>query len=125
MIFDKIINNDRTLYDLCRKYKHFYKQYHEIRKVNQQFYNPHLQKAYQESEMELNGILIEILHFLLKNTGALESVKIIKGEPSFIESMNGRIPIMKPASETIVYGTEFAELMHHLLMLKKERIING
>lgn len=58
------INKNRNLYDACRRYKHFYKQYKEIEKLEKAYWSKYIQKAYRESEHELKQATLDIVKAL-------------------------------------------------------------
>jgi hypothetical protein len=61
------INENRDLYDLCRKYKFFYKQHEEIKKLDTCYWNKHIREAYKKSERDLNNVTKEIIKLILKD----------------------------------------------------------
>ena len=61
------INENRDLYDLCRKYKFFYKQHEEIKKLDTCYWNKHIREAYKKSERDLNNVTKEIIKLILND----------------------------------------------------------
>lgn len=112
------INENRELYDLCRKYKFYYSQYHEIKNIDKRFYNKHINKAAEEAEQQLNKTLLEMLHYIFKNTGALTKVKIETTDPFTVKSFLGEIQLNSQCNVTHISSPEFALLMSELLHME-------
>ena len=120
MNFDKI-NNDRTLYDLCRKYKYYYKQYQDVQPLKDKYYSKYLYQAYLEAENNLNKILMEIIYCIFENTGALKSVTITGDNPDRIPTFDNVLFAQKPSNKTTIKGEEFAEIMTELITIKGKK----
>lgn len=61
------INENRELYDLCRKYKFFYKQHEEIKHLDKCYWSKYIREAYKESEQNLNNVTKEIIKLILND----------------------------------------------------------
>ena len=120
MNFDKI-NNDRTLYDLCRKYKYYYKQYQDVQPLKDKYYSKYLYQAYLEAENNLNKILMEIIYCIFENTGALTRVTITGDKPNRIPTFDNVFFAQTPANKTTIKGEEFAEIMTELITIKGKK----
>ena len=120
MNFDKI-NNDRTLYDLCRKYKYYYKQYQDVQPLKDKYYSKYLYQAYLEAENNLNKVLMEIIYYIFENTGALKNVTITSDNPDRIPTFDSVLFAQKPSNKTIIHGTEFAEIMTEIITIKGKK----
>ena len=120
MNFDKI-NNDRILYDLCRKYKYYYKQYQDVQPLKDKYYSKYLYQAYLEAENNLNKILMEIIYCIFENTGALTRVTITGDKPNRIPTFDNVFFAQTPANKTTIKGEEFAEIMTELITIKGKK----
>lgn len=120
MNFDKI-NNDRILYDLCRKYKYYYKQYQDVQPLKDKYYSKYLYQAYLEAENNLNKILMEIIYCIFENTGALTRVTITGDKPNRILTFDNVFFAQTPANKTTIKGEEFAEIMTELITIKGKK----
>lgn len=60
------INDNRRLYDLCRKYKYLYKKHEEIKHLDECYWSKYIRDAYKESEKELDEVTDEITKWILK-----------------------------------------------------------
>ena len=120
MNFDKI-NNDRILYDLCRKYKYYYKQYQDVQPLKDKYYSKYLYQAYLEAENNLNKILMEIIYCIFENTGALTRVTITGDKPNRIPTFDNVFFAQTPANKTTIKGKEFAEIMTELITIKGKK----
>lgn len=120
MNFDKI-NNDRTLYDLCRKYKYYYKQYQDVQPLKDKYYSKYLYQAYLEAENNLNKILMEIIYCIFENTGALTRVTITGDKPDRIPTFDNVFFAQTPANKTTIKGEEFAEIMTEIITIKGKK----
>ena len=120
MNFDKI-NNDRLLYDLCRKYKYYYKQYQDIQPLKDKYYSKYLYQAYLEAENNLNKVLMEIIYYIFENTGALKSVTITGDNPDRIPTFDSVLFTQTPSNKTTIKGEEFAEIMTEIITIKGKK----
>lgn len=59
------INNDRKVYDACRRYKFYWTAYQEIKRLDKRFWNKHIRKAHREYENKLNECLLELLESII------------------------------------------------------------
>ena len=57
--------SDRRLYDLCRKYKYFYRKYTSLKKVNDEFYDKDVKNAYVKVKTDLDEIRRELVAEIL------------------------------------------------------------
>lgn len=55
----------RELYDLCRKYKYFYKKLNILKEADDKVYDKHLKKAVASTEAELKIIKNDLSHYML------------------------------------------------------------
>lgn len=60
-----MLSNDREFYDLCRKYKYFYKSYKEVEKLKEVYWSKYVQEAYKEVKSDLDNIEKEIIDLVL------------------------------------------------------------
>ena len=95
------LNEDRTLYDLCRKYKYYYTAIQELRKVNGKYWNKHLQLALEEAEDNLTDVTDEITYNILhKYIGYFE----IEHDCNY----------PYPNFKTTIHGEDFAHLIRFI-----------
>ena len=59
------INDDRTLYDLCRRYKYYYNACESLKKVDSKYWNKHLRKAYKDAQNQLEDTTKRIIMLVL------------------------------------------------------------
>ena len=59
------LNNDRKLYDLCRRYKYLYKRYDEIKHLDKCYWSKYIKKAYDEAVSDLEMCTLEIIELVL------------------------------------------------------------
>ena len=75
MKFD--INENRALYDLCRRYQYQYKKYNAIKEVYDQYWSKDIKKACKEAKNELDStakkiIMVVLSEFIHPNNTHLE-----------------------------------------------------
>lgn len=115
------INKDRTLYDLCRKYKYYYNACKSLKEVDGRFWNKHLMKAYKDAQEELDDvtrriILLSISEFIHPHT----SVNIETEAPYDLMTDMGRIGKYyktRQLSTVTIVDNEFAKYVKELLFL--------
>lgn len=70
------IYEDRQLYDLCRKYKFYYGQYHEFKKIEGKYWNKHLRVALKDCEENLQKTLLEIVYYIFNVAGVFKDFEM-------------------------------------------------
>lgn len=64
----------RELYDLCRKYKYYYKKLNILKEADEKVYDKHLKRAISSTEAELNILERDLSQYMLNE--AIEPVEI-------------------------------------------------
>ena len=59
------LNDDRKLYDLCRRYKYLYKRYDEIKHLEKCYWSKHIKDACDEALRDLECTTLEIIELVL------------------------------------------------------------
>lgn len=59
------LNDNKKLYDLCRRYKYFYKKYDEIKHLEKCYWSKYIKDAYQEAVTDLDDCTLEIIELVL------------------------------------------------------------
>lgn len=59
------LNDDRKLYDLCRKYKYQYKKFEEIKHLSDCYWSKYIKEAYYEAKTDLEHTTLEIIELVL------------------------------------------------------------
>lgn len=59
------INDDRTLYDLCRRYKYHYNACKSLKEVDSKYWNKHLRRAYKDAQNQLEDTTKRIIMLVL------------------------------------------------------------
>lgn len=110
---------DRKLYDLCRKYKYYYKAHEELRKLDEIYWNKHLRKAFNDSERQLKEVTDEIEYEMAKRMRLLNDGSCtINNNTEPIYSCDGKyvaIRRCKPKSVEITsdyFADKFSKLLH-------------
>lgn len=115
------INDDRTLYDLCRRYKYHYNACKSLKEVDSKYWNKHLRRAYKDAQNQLEDTTKRIIMLVLS-----EFI-----DPSTSVSIDVDIPydcferyqkfgrVIRPKEKTTVSITDerFAEYVKKLLEL--------
>lgn len=60
---------DREVYDLCRKYKHYYKKYKDVKSWNGKYHDIDLSDAVLKTKIQLNDVTDELLISLFREYG--------------------------------------------------------
>ena len=114
------VNEDRELYDLCRKYKFFYKKCEDLKKCRDKYHDKNIRNAYSDAKKELDNVAWEIYACLIGTyTGTCElECEVIRG--------NYKTPFRPHASfVSHIYGKEFYDLMQNLKLFEGVRRMNG
>ena len=109
--------SDRRLYDLCRKYKYFYRKYTSLKKVNDEFYDKDVRNAYFKAQDELDDIRDDIITVLL--SPYLREVEINCDVPTdgcWFGREFVRNPIKNHSYSTTINGKGFADLINMVLI---------
>lgn len=59
------LNDDRKLYDLCRKYKYQYKKFEEVKHLYDCYWSKYIKEAYYEAKTDLECTTLEIIELVL------------------------------------------------------------
>lgn len=111
--------SDRRLYDLCRKYKYFYRKYTSLKKVNDEFYDKDVRNAYVKAQDELDDIRDDIITVLL--SPYLRGVEIncdVPTDGGWFNSEFVRNPFVNCSQKysTTIDGKKFADLINMVLI---------
>lgn len=60
---------DREVYDLCRKYKHYYNKYKDVKSWNGKYHDIDLSDAVLKTKIQLNDVTDELLISLFREYG--------------------------------------------------------
>lgn len=118
------INENRELYDLCRKYKFFYKQHEEIKKLDSCYWNKHIREAYKKSERDLNDVAFKIIELVLSEFIYDGGVSISQNTPIDVNSPIGcrldRLGISGyiPLAEVTFSSNKLANIVERIMMEK-------
>lgn len=107
-----MLSKDRTFYDLCRKYKYYYKSYKEVEKLEGIYWSKYVQEAYKEVKEKLDEVENEIMHYILNHIINENSmVKICR------DRIDDRFPLTKSNMKTkvIIYDDDFADKIDEYL----------
>ena len=116
------INENRDLYDLCRKYKFFYKQHEEIKKLDTCYWNKHIREAYKKSERDLNNVTKEIIKLILNDFIYDGGVNIECNVPhefgAFMRCGRSMISSFRPIEEVTFVSDRLATIVKEMMMEK-------
>ena len=115
------INDDRTLYDLCRRYKYHYNACKSLKEVDSKYWNKHLRRAYKDAQNQLDDTTKRIIMLVLSEfIDPYTSVSIDVDVPYDYYWENQRFgKVIRPKGTTTVSITDerFAEYVKKLLEL--------
>ena len=114
------INDDRTLYDLCRRYKYHYNACKSLKEVDSQYWNKHLRKAYKDAQNQLDDTTKRIILLVLSEfIDPYTSVSIDVDVPyDYLEySRFGKVIRPKGTTTVSITDERFAEYVEKLLEL--------
>lgn len=100
----KNCKDDRRLYDLCRKYKYFYKKLRILKDADEKVYDKYLKKAISSTEGELRIIEYDLSNYMLD--------KAIQPLEYTMNTHIGGWGISK-LEMTGIFNSSFMEWMHH------------
>lgn len=111
------INDDRTLYDLCRRYKYHYNACKSLKEVDSQYWNKHLRKAYKDAQNQLDDttkriILLVLSEFIDLYTGVSIDVDVPFDSLGCMGKYRGR-----GSSSVTIESNELADYVKELLWL--------
>lgn len=67
----------RELYDLCRKYKYFYKKHEDVKSWDRKYHDIDLSDAVRKTELDLNRVRDDLQNVLFKEHNVIcTSIKI-------------------------------------------------
>lgn len=107
---------DRKLYDLCRKYRYFYRKYSTLKEVNDEFHDKNIRSAYVDAKNELEEIHKEIIAEVLYPY--LNNVEIEVDAPYDDRWFN---PFINRRCDytTTIKDKGFADMVNEVLLRKK------
>ena len=118
------INENRELYDLCRKYKFFYKQHEEIKHLDKCYWSKYIREAYKESEQNLNDVTKEIIKLILNDFiddgGVNISQDVLTDVNSPFANRLSRLSIsmFRPMAEVTITSDRLATIVKDMMMEK-------
>ena len=118
------INENRELYDLCRKYKFFYKQHEEIKHLDKCYWSKYIREAYKESEQNLYNVTIDIIKLVLDEFIHDGGVDITQQAPYDVDNpfVNrlGRMSIsmFRPITEVTITSDRLAIIIQEMIKEK-------
>ena len=110
-----MLSEDRKFYDLCRKYKYYYKSYQEVAKLKDIYWSKYIQEAYNEVSKDLKDVENEIIFLIFDKLFDEKYVQInkvmnnyavdveVRGE-AFIEKLKEYIEIKHGMSTNRFWG---------------------
>lgn len=109
--------SDRRLYDLCRKYKYFYRKYTSLKKVNDEFYDKDVRNAYFKAQDELDDIRDDIITVLLSPyLGGVEINCDVPTDGCWFGREFIKNHIENQNYSTTIEGKKFADLINMVLI---------
>ena len=114
------INDDRTLYDLCRRYKYHYNACKSLKDVDSKYWNKHLRRAYKDAQNQLEDTTKRIIMLVLSEfIDPSTSVSIDVDVPYDCLEYPRFGKVIRPKGKTTVSITDerFAEYVKKLLEL--------
>ena len=118
------INENRELYDLCRKYKFFYKQHEEIKHLEKCYWSKYIREAYKESEQNLYYVTIDIIKLILDEFIHDGGVDITHQTPCNVNSPFGNglsrmnISMFRPIAEVTITSDRLAIIIQEMIKEK-------
>ena len=111
------INDDRTLYDLCRRYKYHYNACKSLKEVDSKYWNKHLRRAYKDAQNQLDDTTKRIIMLVLSEfIDPYTSVSIDVDVPYDYQRF-GRMSRPKGTTTVSITDERFAEYVKKLLEL--------
>ena len=112
------INDDRTLYDLCRRYKYHYNACKSLKDVDSKYWNKHLRRAYKDAQNQLDDTTKRIIMLVLSEfIDPYTSVSIDVDVPYDYNQRFGRMISPKGTTTVSITDERFAEYVKKLLEL--------
>ena len=114
------INDDRTLYDLCRRYKYHYNACKSLKEVDSKYWNKHLRRAYKDAQNQLDDTTKRIIMLVLSEfIDPYTSVSIDVDVPyDYLEYPRfGKMVRPKGTTTVSITDERFAEYVKKLLEL--------
>ena len=118
------INENRELYDLCRKYKFFYKQHEEIKHLDKCYWSKYIREAYKESEKNLYYVTIDIIKLVLDEFIHDGGVDITQEAPCDVNSPFANrlsrmsISMFRPIAEVTIASDRLALIIQEIIKEK-------
>lgn len=117
-----MLSKDRKLYDLCRKYKYYYKAFKEIEHLKNVYWSKYIQEAYKDAKQKLEDIEKEIKYLVFDDLIGDNSRVDFERDVQNIHSWNmGSVPIVKGLKVTL-YDELFVKELEEYLNKKHIRI---
>ena len=112
------INDDRTLYDLCRRYKYHYNACKSLKDVDSKYWNKHLRRAYKDAQNQLEDTTKRIIMLVLSEfIDPSTSLSIDVDVPHECYSRFGKRFMSKGITTVSITDERFAEYVKKLLEL--------
>ena len=109
---------NRKLYDLCRKYRHFYKKHEDVKSWNRKYHDIDLSDVLLKTKSDLNGVIAEIqLELFDVFNICCHNIKEERNTPPTMQSIFGE---MKYCGAVDVHCTvDFANSDFFIFLLKE------
>lgn len=117
-----MLSNDRKLYDLCRKYKYYYKAYQKIKPLKEVYWSKYLEEAYDEVENELENIENEIIFLIFDNV--IDEWSTIQIDRDVIKRYDLNRAFVHNLRVS-VYDSDFVDLMKKYMDNRREKQYNA
>lgn len=115
------INENRELYDLCRKYKFYYKQHEEIKHLDKCYWSKYIREAYKESEKNLYYVTIDIIKLVLDefiHDGGVDIETNVPIEFDAFWSGRQRLSPYRPMPEVTIKSNRLATIIQEMIKEK-------
>ena len=122
-----MLTKDRKFYDLCRKYKYYYKAYQEVSKLKDVYWSKYTQEAYKEVEKKIEETEKEMMHCFFDSLNLQPrtiNINIDRPVKEHYVSMNDPRPYISfdtPKVSLEAYGNKIVSLMYQLMMFLQKK----
>ena len=115
-----MIFEDREFYDLCRKYKYYYKAYQEFSNLKNIYWSQYMRDAYKDLEKKLSKVEEEMINCMLDSM--ISTTDTINIQSNVIEPDFGFSSRMSPFVNHIeTMETDSPKLIRHITILLQRR----
>lgn len=88
-----MMSDDRKLYDLCRKYKYYYKAYQEVKHLEDVYWSKYLKKVFDEVVDKLEEVENEIIFLIFSELMGERIVMDIDVDYMYKYGSDKKIPV--------------------------------